>query len=108
MKKSSAYFYILSGLISFAFSYVVHSQEASASYSLTDVAKHATDQDCWMAIEGKVYDLSKYIESHPGGPNMAGYCGFEASDAMRTKEIGDDHSPEAWEDLNKYLIGTLK
>lgn len=86
-----------------------YADEANKSYSLQDVAKHSTEQDCWMAIEGKVYDLTAYIAKHPAGAgSMVGWCGQDAEPGMRTKEIGDDHSPEAWEELKTYLIGTLK
>ena len=36
-------------------------------YSLADVAQHNTEKDCWMTINGKIYDVTKYIDSHPGG-----------------------------------------
>lgn len=79
------------------------------TYSLSDVTQHATEDDCWMAIEGKVYDLTAYISEHPAGAStMVTWCGSEATDGMRTKGLGDDHSSEAWEELEKYLIGTVK
>ena len=39
----------------------------AAELSIADVAKHNTAQDCYMEINGKVYDITSYFGSHPGG-----------------------------------------
>jgi flavocytochrome c len=36
-------------------------------YSLDDVSKHNKEEDCWVAIKDKVYDVSKFLVDHPGG-----------------------------------------
>jgi predicted heme/steroid binding protein len=32
-----------------------------------ELAKHATAKDCWLLIDGIVYDVTKYLDNHPGG-----------------------------------------
>lgn len=32
-----------------------------------EVAKHNTTSSCWIVIGGKVYDVTPYLERHPGG-----------------------------------------
>jgi cytochrome b involved in lipid metabolism len=82
--------------------------EPLTSYTLAQVAKHASETDCWMAIEGKVYDLSEYIPKHPTPPFViTSWCGKEATEGMRTKGYGRDHSPAGWAALDEYLIGEL-
>ncbi|TPX34528.1 hypothetical protein SmJEL517_g02926 [Synchytrium microbalum] len=34
------------------------------------VARHNTEDDCWVVIDGKVYDVTDYLESHPGGKRI--------------------------------------
>ena len=31
------------------------------------MSKHNSRNDVWMSISGKVYNVSKYLEDHPGG-----------------------------------------
>lgn len=83
-------------------------QRDSASYTLTEVAEHDSLDDCWMAIEGNVYDFTGYIERHPTPPAVfEPWCGKEATEGMRTKGYGRDHSERAWTMAEQYRIGNL-
>jgi cytochrome b involved in lipid metabolism len=33
--------------------------------TLQDVARHKTQDDVWLAIHGKVYDVTKFLDEHP-------------------------------------------
>lgn len=78
-------------------------------WSLADVAAHAVPEDCWMAIDGQVYDVSVYLPEHPSRPAIVvPWCGREASEAYRTKGKGRPHSPEADQLLVTFRIGTLR
>ena len=37
---------------------------------LNEIAKHNSASDCWMIINNKVYDITPYINSHPGGESV--------------------------------------
>ena len=77
-------------------------------YSLQDVAKHATPGDCWMSINGQVYDFTAYLPGHPADPAVIQpWCGKDASEAYRTKTRGRPHSPYADTLLPRYRIGAL-
>ncbi len=38
--------------------------------STADLALHNTESDCWIAYDGKVYDITDYIPRHPGNSAM--------------------------------------
>ncbi|KAF9513141.1 hypothetical protein BS47DRAFT_1372631 [Hydnum rufescens UP504] len=43
---------------------------AKRSFSLAEVAKHNSEGDLWVAIDSHVYDLSKFVNFHPGGKSV--------------------------------------
>lgn len=84
-------------------------EQALPVITLDELAVHDGIESCWLAIEGRVYDVSEYLPTHPAPPDvLLPWCGREASDGMRTKGYGRDHSPAAWAMLDDYAIGTLE
>lgn len=78
---------------------------AAMNYPLTEVAQHATAEDCWTAVDGKVYDLTEFIAKHPGGEDkIIGMCGKDATADFNAKH-GSDDDPKA--KLMTYEIGEL-
>lgn len=81
----------------------------SPSITLEELARHDTLEDCWMAIEAQVYDLTDYVKLHPTPPSiLEPWCGIDATKGMRTKGYGRDHSQSAWNALETYRVGTLR
>ena len=37
-------------------------------YDAADIKKHNNARDCWIVVEGKVYDVTDFLKDHPGGP----------------------------------------
>lgn len=85
-------------------------QSSRKKITRADVALHATTNDCWMAINGNVYDVTEYIASrdHPGGSEILKGCGTDATALFTSRpELGTPHSATAQEKLLQYSIGTL-
>ena len=72
-----------------------------------EVAQHNTPEDCWLVIEGKVYDVTPFASEHPGGPElMTDHAGKSSEDV--TEDFEDaEHSTYAKNLLKKYYIGEL-
>lgn len=79
--------------------------------SLEELRKHNTEADCWMAIDGSVYDMSKYIKLHNQECKQikfVDYCGVDASDVWKRKESGkSQHKKKSYRSLEKAKIGQL-
>lgn len=35
--------------------------------SAQEVSQHATPADCWIVVDGQVWDVTDFLEEHPGG-----------------------------------------
>jgi succinate dehydrogenase/fumarate reductase flavoprotein subunit len=46
------------------------SSGAPAVYTMAEVAKHTTKDDCWVVVDGNVYDVTEFLEDHPGGARV--------------------------------------
>ena len=79
-------------------------------YTLEEVAKHDNKNDCWMVIDGKVYDVTEFISAHPGGSAILQGCGTDATQLYETRPMGSGtpHSQRARDLSESYLIGELE
>ena len=65
-----------------------------------DVASHNTEKSCYVAVGTKVYDITPFLDSHPGGPELIlQYAGADIKEAMEDP-ISHTHSEAAWEILD--------
>ncbi|RYP09820.1 hypothetical protein DL764_001074 [Monosporascus ibericus] len=49
------------------------------------VGKHASEDDCWMVLHGKVYDITSFVTKHPGGKGiLLKYAGQDATAAFNS------------------------
>jgi len=74
-------------------------------YTAEEVVKHSKRSDLWIIIHGKVYNVTPFLEEHPGGPEvLENHGGHDA-----TQDFEDVfHSPKARELMQKYVIGSLQ
>jgi len=68
------------------------------------VAEHTERDDVWQIIHNKVYNISKYLEDHPGGEEVL----LDRAGADATEDYEDvGHSNEARKKLNEFEVGEL-
>ncbi len=73
------------------------------TFTMEEVSKHNSRNDCYLVINNNVYDVSSYIGYHPGGSKtITSHCGKEV-----TGIFASIHSNRAWDLLKKYKIGVL-
>ncbi len=77
------------------------------------VRQHARKDDAWIAVDGKVYDITEHLVNHHGWHDNAAistvlsilaHAGTDCSEEFR--EIHRPY-PVAWRQLKAYYIGDL-
>ena len=69
------------------------------------VRANGTSSSCWTVISGNVYDLTKWIGSHPGGSGaITSLCGTDGTSGFNAMHRNQS-KPEAR--LAGYLLGPL-
>ena len=79
-------------------------------FTREEVAKHNKRGDVWVILQDadtgkhKVYDLTSYVEEHPGGDDpILSNAGRDATEGFR----GPQHPANVFVMVEDFLIGTL-
>ncbi|CAO3666340.1 unnamed protein product [Umbelopsis ramanniana] len=76
----------------------------ATTFSLAQLSEHNQKKDIYVAVHNKVYNVTSFIEEHPGGEEvLLDEAGKDATEAF--EDIG--HSDEAREILEKYYVADL-
>eukprot|EP00906_Rhabdomonas_costata_P030345 RCo042881 len=70
--------------------------------TLKELEQHCTEKDCWLAVDGKVYDLTSFVSRHPGGRDflLLG-AGRDATQLVQTYH---PFTKAPYEVLKKYYV----
>tara|TARA_Y100000816_G_C26004788_1_gene525097 strand:- start:84 stop:332 length:249 start_codon:yes stop_codon:yes gene_type:complete len=73
-------------------------------YSIEEISKHNTENECWVIIKNEVYNVTDFLDEHPGGKKaIMLYAGKDA-----TEEYEMIHNPSIIKKYGKdYHIGRL-
>jgi cytochrome b involved in lipid metabolism len=75
------------------------------SYTLAEVATHASAASCWAVVNDSVYDLTTWISKHPGGEDaIKSICGKDGSAAFNNQHSENQGPNDA---LAAFRIGEL-
>ncbi len=117
--KSIIIFLVVAGILIFGITYLTRSsvensytntipvsKATNASYTLAQVQTHSDSSSCWTIIGGNVYDLTAWINSHPGGPEaILSICGKDGTAAFEDQHGGQRRPAN---ELAGFLIGAYK
>ncbi|XVF49106.1 hypothetical protein PTKIN_Ptkin03bG0241900 [Pterospermum kingtungense] len=78
--------------------------KASKSYSKTEIALHNRRTDCWIIIKDKVYDVTSYVEEHPGGDAILVHAGDDSTEGF----YGPQHATRVFDMIDDFYIGDLQ
>eukprot|EP00210_Caulerpa_lentillifera_P002906 g2774.t1 len=76
---------------------------ALKKYSYDEIKLHNKATDCWLVIDDKVYDVTSFVEKHPGGNMIFLNAGRESTYLFKSY-----HPKYVNELLPKYLIGEVQ
>ena len=78
---------------------------SASGYTMAKVKTHASAASCWSVINGNVYDLTAWINQHPGGSGaILSLCGTDGTAGFTGMHQGQ-RKPESR--LSGYLLGPL-
>ena len=77
------------------------------TFTLAEVESHSSTKSCYVTIGPKVYDVTDFVQDHPGGANLIlDYAGKDVKDILQDAD-SHDHSEAAYEILDDSLVGYM-
>ncbi|XP_010924798.1 cytochrome B5-like protein [Elaeis guineensis] len=74
------------------------------TYTKEEVSVHNKRDDCWIIVKGKVYDVTPYVEEHPGGDAILNNAGGDSTEGF----YGPQHATRVFDMVDEFHIGDLK
>ncbi|KAL4941748.1 hypothetical protein BDV06DRAFT_175761 [Aspergillus oleicola] len=75
-------------------------------FTRQEIEKHGSDDDCWIVVNGNVYDVTSVLSWHPGGKGpIMGHAGAVHMDT--TEEFNSIHDDYAQSKLKECIIGKV-
>lgn len=79
--------------------------DRNKEYTAEEVAKHKTEKDCWVIVNGDVLDVTDFLKDHPGGKKAimiyAGRDATEEFNMLHKADVVEKYAPSS-------IIGKLK
>ncbi|CAO1614841.1 unnamed protein product [Sympodiomycopsis kandeliae] len=77
----------------------------SKQFEASEVKEHKTEESAWVIVDGAVYDVTEFLDDHPGGKKiLLKNCGKDASEAF-----WNYHSEKVLKSVaDEYKIGEVK
>ncbi|OVA20295.1 Cytochrome b5-like heme/steroid binding domain [Macleaya cordata] len=73
-------------------------------YTHAEVSLHNKRTDCWVIIKDKVFDVTSYVEEHPGGDAILDHAGDDSTEGF----YGPQHGTRVFDMIDDFYIGDLQ
>jgi len=84
--------------------FIDNNNKSMSEYTIDEVSQHNTELDAWIIINDNVYDITDFIDEHPGGKQiLMTVIGGDA-----TEFFEELHHPNILKEYgNNFKIGVL-
>jgi len=74
------------------------------TFTMAEVSKHNKRDDCWIVLDDRVYDITSFVDRHPGGVGpIVNMAGKDATDVF-----ANYHAARVYKNmLPQYLVGEV-
>lgn len=77
------------------------------TFTKAEVESHNSADSCYVTLGSKVYDITSFVEDHPGGGELVlEYAGKDVTEILRDP-VSHEHSESAYEILDDSLVGFI-
>ncbi|KAF9387977.1 fatty acid alpha-hydroxylase [Podila verticillata] len=77
------------------------------TFTPAQVESHNTEDSCWVVHKNKIYDVTSFVQDHPGGEDyILDHAGQDVTKLMQD-ELQHLHSEGAYEMLDEFFVGSL-
>lgn len=78
------------------------------TFEIEDVKLHSSVDDCWVTHQNNVYNVTNFLDTHPGGADLIlSHAGSDITDVLNDENV-HKHSACAYNLLEEYHIGKLR
>jgi cytochrome b involved in lipid metabolism len=81
---------------------IMEMMKSRIKYTMDQVALHNTREDCWVVVDGEVYDITRFLRKHP--PGMGIILKYAGKDVTNHFEYHTEGTKYFWRQLK---IGTV-
>ncbi|KAI0507970.1 cytochrome B5-like protein [Dendrobium catenatum] len=74
------------------------------TYTKEEVSLHNKRDDCWIIVKDKVYNVTPYVEEHPGGDAILNHAGGDSTEGF----FGPQHATRVFDMVDEFYIGDVK
>lgn len=73
-------------------------------FNRAEVARHNKESDLWIILKEKVYDVTSYVEEHPGGSAILRHAGQDSTKGF----YGPQHPERVFDLIDDFYLGELE